>query len=63
MASGSTPSRRGILDYAPEGRAYSSERSEAAFFFSEFRIPTSEFFYMPYALFARNPQPAYISYR
>jgi len=29
-ASGSTPSRRGILDYAPEGRSYGSERNPAA---------------------------------
>jgi hypothetical protein len=27
------------------------------FLFSDFTIPTSEFFYMRYALLARNPQP------
>jgi hypothetical protein len=27
LASGSTPSRRGILDYVPEGRSYGSERN------------------------------------
>jgi hypothetical protein len=27
LAFGSTPSRGGILDYAPEGRSYGSERN------------------------------------
>jgi hypothetical protein len=35
---------------------FSNPQSEV--FFSDFRIPTSEFFYVPHALFAYNPQLA-----